>query len=264
MPEEILNQEPNLDDNLFDDESDVNDSDDLFNDEDTPSEAGETAAEPQAETPEPFLNIRYNKEDLALSREEAIELAQKGKNYDKVLGNYNDLNSKVERLAKMNGMDVASYLNKLDETQQKFEIDKEVRELKKQYPGSDEKLLEELARRSVSERSQQMAMKEDAPAQGDQSLKDIERQAQALEKYYPGVDIAKLDDEVLDYMADGLSMLEAYSLWKGRQAAAQAEEMAKRESILKRNEENRKKSYGSTDTTGSVNVDDFLKGFLDD
>ena len=52
----------------------------------------EVTAEPQetenqgepTEEIKPFMNITYNKEELALDQERAIELAQKGMNYDKV------------------------------------------------------------------------------------------------------------------------------------------------------------------------------------
>ena len=147
MAEEILNQESNLDESLFNEPIDESNS----TEEEAEAPAEETPSEEEAK-PEPFLNIRYNKEDVALTREEAIELAQKGKNYDKVLGSYNDLNSKISRLAKMNGMDISTYLQNLDRTQLNFEVSKEAKELKKKYPNSDDVLLEELARRNVSER----------------------------------------------------------------------------------------------------------------
>lgn len=251
MAEEILNQESNLDESLFDE---IDESDSTEEEAEAPAE--ETPSEEEAK-PEPFLNIRYNKEDVALSREEAIELAQKGKNYDKILGSYNDLNSKISRLAKMNGMDVSTYLQNLDRTQMNFEVSKEAKELKKKYPNSDDVLLEELARRNVSER----LGKEDK-AEETIPLVEIERQAKALEKYYPGVDIAKLDDEVLDYMNDGLTMLEAYSLWKGKQNQTAMEENERKQKIASRNEENRRKSYGAVESNGSIEADDFMKGFL--
>lgn len=255
MAEEILNQESNLDESLFDeiDESDSTEEAEAPAEDESKEE---TPSEEEAK-PEPFLNIRYNKEDVALTREEAIELAQKGKNYDKVLGSYNDLNSKISRLAKMNGMDISTYLENLNKTQMNFEVSKETKELKKKYPNSDDVLLEELARRNVSER-----LGKEEKAEETIPLAEIERQAKALEKYYPGVDIAKLDDEVLDYMNDGLTMLEAYSLWKGKQAQSDAEENARKQKIASRNEENRRKSYGAVESSGSIEADDFMKGFL--
>lgn len=35
--------------------------------------------------PEPFLSIKYNKDEVPLTKEEAVELAQKGKNYEKAI-----------------------------------------------------------------------------------------------------------------------------------------------------------------------------------
>lgn len=43
-----------------------------------------------------FLTVRYNKEELPLSREAATEYAQKGLNYDKISGRLSQLSQKVE------------------------------------------------------------------------------------------------------------------------------------------------------------------------
>lgn len=45
---------------------------------------------------EAFLTVRYNKEELPLSREAAAEYAQKGLNYDKINGRLKEASQKIE------------------------------------------------------------------------------------------------------------------------------------------------------------------------
>ena len=72
MPEDL-----NQDQGLFDDFTDVEDTEEVS--EPTEAKAEETT---EVKADEPFLTIRYNKEDKGLTREDAITYAQKGMNYD--------------------------------------------------------------------------------------------------------------------------------------------------------------------------------------
>ncbi len=80
-----------------------------------------------------FLTVRYNKEELPLSRDAAAEYAQKGLNYDKLSGrlekanellaSYEDIGAAVKDFAQNNGLSEADALivmkQRLDEEQQK-------------------------------------------------------------------------------------------------------------------------------------------------
>lgn len=46
---------------------------------------------------EPFITVKYNKKETGLSRDEAKTYAQKGMNYDKVLGRLNEANAKLKK-----------------------------------------------------------------------------------------------------------------------------------------------------------------------
>lgn len=58
----------------------------------TQSEAGQNSGAQE----EAFLTVRYNKEELPLSREAAAEYAQKGLNYDKINGRLKEVSQKIE------------------------------------------------------------------------------------------------------------------------------------------------------------------------
>ena len=235
---------------LFDDYAEDN--------SDTPQEE-EVAAETEnieAETVEeeaskPFLEIKYNHETRGLTQDEARELAQKGMNYDRFYGD-------LYELANMNGMSVSDYINSLRDTQTRFEINKEVRALQKQYPNADKEMLEELATRRFNEsQSQRIRDAQESQQREDDSMrKEMERQLDVFEKHFPDVDPQKLDQKVFDYMAQGYTLLEAYTIW------ADAQKDTPQARVSRKNEENRKRSMGNTSNVGSIEADDFMKGFL--
>lgn len=67
-----------------------------------------SAAENVDTEPPPFMTVRYNHEDKNLTRDEAVTLAQKGMNYDKLHG-------KLDYLASLQGVDVDTLVKRLIE-----------------------------------------------------------------------------------------------------------------------------------------------------
>lgn len=259
MPDETLNQESiDNEESLFGeiDEEDATPS--LFDDEQEDIE--EEAEQPTEASEEPFLNIRYNKEDVALTRERAIELSQKGMNYDKVLENYNTLNAQLESLAKANEMSVADYLGKLNEMQESFAINQEVQKLREQYPHESEELLTELARTrikgNVANQQKEIEAKQSAESQ------EVKRQVDMFRSVYPDAEIDKLNPQVYDLVKSGFTLLEAYHIWKKDEDAKQQPALDTKAKIKAKNEANRKRSLGSTSSSAEIDADDFLKGFL--
>ena len=240
--------------------------DDIVEEEETPQSETETeevtetpteVGEDEKEDDSPFLEIKFNHETRHLTRDEAVSLAQKGMNYDRFYGS-------IENLAKLNGMSVGEYMQSLQDTQVRFEVNKEVRELQKKYPNSDKGALTELATTRVRERLLNQEYEEERQsAQADVQLRDeMERQLTVFEKHYPNVDTDHLDKEVFTLMADGYTLLEAYSLWKGKQENSQRKSNEAKQKISQKNEENKKRSMGNTSNSGSVDYDDFLSGFF--
>lgn len=266
--EEINNIEQ--EENLFDDIEETDDES-LFDEEDEEvEETEETEDKPieeeteEATEEEPFMTIRYNKEDKRLSRDESIELAQKGMNYDHLQGKYETLNNQLLQLAQMNGMDVAQYLESLNQMQTNYAINQEVKALKEQYPNSDEALLKEIATKRINERIEQnktqtaQTMNNEAEAQRN----EIERQVRTFEKRYPNVAADKLDPKVYDLMKEGYTLLEAYQSYQEEQRLMQNKANQEKQEVERINTKNKKKSLGNIGTSESSNADDFLKGFM--
>lgn len=191
-------------------------------------------------SPEQFT-VRFNGEDRVLSREEMIQNAQKGLNYDHVLQERDALRNDrtfalIDRFAKESGLSRAEYLDQLEgiAAQQKVRA-----EMQRGVP-------EETARRLVSMRS------------ATERAQQVRRQAQQQEvaafvRAYP--EVREFPPEVLSRISSGEPVLSAYRAWENEQLRAQL-------SAAKQNDKNRQTAVGSARGDGAGETpDDFLAGF---
>lgn len=246
-----------------------NDSENLFDDyepeESTPTESVEESSEQEVEeTPHnPFeLNIKFNGEEMTLSEDEARTLAQKGMNYDRFY-------EPIERLARMNGMSVGDYLNRLNQTQIQYEVSKEVENLKNnpKYEGVSDEVLEEIANKNVMENVnlQDKNYEEQIKGEADAQQAKVQRDIDLFFEEYPefkNKGPEALDPKVYDYIKKGYTLLEAYNKWSREQSRINKPQNDAKEKVSKLNEENKKRSLGNTTNAGSGEIDDFLSGFL--
>lgn len=261
--EENLNQDYSTDEGLFDD---------FKEEETTPSEAEdetsnseETKETEETVSDEPFLQIRYNKEDVGLSKEEAIELAQKGKNYDKLSDKFTQLNSELTKLASRNNMTVDEFMSKMGETVKKVEINKEIKSLKEQYPDTNEEVLKELAEQRVTSRFNEneknaMVKEQETASAQDQ---EIRRQLSIFKQEYPNLEPDKLDKSVYDLVRNGYTLLEAYNKWVATEKEKNKPQEEAKIKASELNNQNEKKSYGDTTNIEETKEDDFLSGWND-
>lgn len=230
--------------------------------EETPTEStGEEPTEQVEEVPQSFLNIKFNGEEKFLTEDEARTLAQKGMNYDRFY-------EPIERLARMNNMSVGDYVNQLNDTQFQYELSKTMDELREdpKYENVNDEVLEEIAKTRVEnligERDKYYAdqQKEQADAQEEAVKRDVDK---FLEEYpeYKDKGPDALDPKVFEYTKKGYTLLEAYNKFQ-RESVKQSQIEAQAKAS-KLNEENKKKSLGSTTNAGSVEADPFLRGFLE-
>ena len=103
------------------------------------TETAETETKAESETKiEDFLKIKYNGAEKSLTREEAIELAQKGMNYDKVLGERDNLTGIIDQYAKASNMTREQFIDFLKMNLANYEEGAEVENLRKSYPGASD------------------------------------------------------------------------------------------------------------------------------
>lgn len=255
----VETQEPIYDDaGMFDD---YEASEDLPV-EDVQEESNEVISEEPTSESEYGLRIKFNGEEKTLTEEEARNLAQKGMNYDRFY-------EPLDRLARMNGMSVGDYLNRLNDTQVQYEVSREIQNLKTnpKYDGVSDEVLEELASKRVMEnigqqdQNYQNLQREQADAQSARIQRDIDL---FFEEYpeFKNKGPEAIDNKVYDYVKKGYTLLEAYNKWS-REQSNNPKVLAK-EKVSKLNEENKKKSLGNTTNAGSAEADDFLSGLFSD
>ena len=241
---------------------------------DTPDETTQEA-EQNVEAPAPtsFMTIKYNGQDKPLSQEEAITMAQKGMNYDKVFGelqgfkqhfrNADELNVLVE-MANSAGLDVPQYLQRMQDFQNNAMVQNIAENLKEKYPDAPDGLIQEMAKnqfeKQTNDKRQMKIDTETAKQKADKA--NLLNQIQALESQYPDVDINQLPDEVIAMAAQGETLLSAYRAYELKQLREQISNQTNEINALKKNHSNKQKSTGSlTGRGGNDEMDAFLDGF---
>lgn len=94
----------------------------------SPAQSEEQAEQDQREDEQFSLPVKYNGQEIALDREQAVMFAQKGMNYDHVAQELAELREKngrygvIDEFAKAAGMRSEDYLDYLQQQRQKIEI----------------------------------------------------------------------------------------------------------------------------------------------
>jgi hypothetical protein len=212
----------------------------------------------QAEQTNPFLKVKYNKEEMELDEATARELAQKGLNYDKVQERLQALESDprltlVEQLAQQQGMSVDEYVEAVRQYQEQAQLDELI-----QQNIPEEYAKEMLENRRFREQLQQERQAKEAEAKQQAEFSDFF-------KYFRdtnGRDFVPEQDEipqsVWDANAQGVPLRYAFAEHENQQLRQQL-------ATLKKNQDNaRKAPVGGVTQHGSTEIastDPFLLGF---
>lgn len=236
------------------------------------SESEETVAEETAPeeptTPEAFLDIVYNGQQIGLTKEEAITLAQKGQNYDKKLQEIEMLKNSPERmlmqqLAQQSNMPYDQFLNSFAEQIKQSTLQVRAEQLM-QTGVMDQNTAMRLAQAEL-EKEELMNQRnaEQMRVNAEQQKKEqFAREFGALlkenpdfQKKYPTVE--SMPKVMQDAFINGTSMKDAYH-------QVQIEELRSELATYKRNENNKSMSPGSATGVGSQTADPFLEALFGD
>ena len=250
-----------MDEPLFDDEPDF--------ESDEPTEGDETeeqtaSTEPKAKEPEgtdedvpDFLTIRYNKQDLKLSKAEAIALAQKGKNYDHVadeLKSYREgpIGRALSAYAKEAGMSVEQYAEMMTANMEAAQEKAAIEKLEEEHPDWPLEALKELVK----------AQRAGAKAQA-KSAEEAKRQKEWAEAHaaYPEITPDNLPQDVLEAVAQGMTPLDALREHTIAELRAKVAELTSAKEQKEKQDQNRARSTGSLASVDKGKVDDFLAEF---
>ena len=256
--ETIQTTEQELPDNLFEDETETT-PDDTNEDataeettEEVTEETTEEATEAKEEQDSPKVKVKYNGEEKEITLDEAVVLAQKGMNYDHVLGEKNAVYDILGDFAKASGMELKDYLNFLNEQRKTIAVEKARTELTGKYKEAPPELLDELAQAKARELEYQT---KEQQIKAEQQKAEEQKQAWVkLFNAFPDVKPDAIPSDVYEAVKKGTSPLEAYQ-------AHLLTELQKELAQTKQKQKNKETSVGSVKSTGATEKDPFLDGF---
>lgn len=223
-----------------------------------PKEEGANEQPATEDDPADFLTIRYNKTDRKLSRKEAVELAQKGANYDHVkseLDSYRNgpIGKAMKAYADQAGMSVEKYAEMMAQQAETAAEKRAIDELHEKYPDAPEELLKEYAR---MQREGNKAQAKDA-----EEAKRQKEWADALAEY-PDIKPDAIPQDVHDAVAEGVSPIDALRMHELAELREKVAKLTADRETKQKQEDNRARSIGSAAgvSSGGEADDDFLAG----
>ena len=216
------------------------------------AEAGAADGTPAQTAPE-FLRIKYNGEEKDLTMDEARVLAQKGMNYDKILGERDQMGAVIDAYASASNMSREEFISYLNKALADRNSEADIAKLRKSYPGASDDLLRELADRDrkikdAEDKERLEREKADADAAAQKPWLDFFTR-------HPEIKPEDLSTELLKAVEDGMSPEEAY-------LTAKLAEMEGKNEITRQNEKNMISAVGSAKGDGNPGKKDpFLEGF---
>lgn len=238
--------------------------------DDTPADDSEKPAEKQG------IRITYLGEEKELSYEEAVTLAQKGMNYDKILqerdtykATHDEADKSLKELgkwAKQAGMTLPEYVEHLQSVRHTQSLNTEIAAIRAKYPEIPEEAAKEMAETRIKEQDaeeQRAAQERQREAQAEQ-----ERAAQEpwneFVRRYPDMDsVEKIPAEVMAEIEQGARPVEAMQRYEKKELQKQITELTTKVSQLEKNKENKEKALPNVSTSRNTEpVDPFLEGLF--
>lgn len=217
--------------------------------EEAPAEADNDTAQESVEEQQTF-DLKFLGETKTVSKEEVVTLAQKGLNYDKVLGERDVAKQEVSRLqeyetflkdlADMDGRTVDDLMDatRAEILAKKEGLDKSVA-LQRIKLDRDRKAFE--AEKSKKE-AEQKATEEAEKQRSNQFLQFAQE--------YPDVDPKDIPKEVWDKFKDGMPLTSAYSIYENKKLREEVKSWKDKAEAAEQNAKNKERSTGSQSTAG--------------
>lgn len=225
----------------------------------------ETNPETKPEPPAQTLKIKYNGKDQEITMEQAVELAQKGMNYDKVLNERNGLrvdaraSELIHRLAEESGMDIEEYVAFVEDQQKTMLLQREIEAINEKYPDMPQEAVRELAKSRAAEKERKNA--ETAAARKKEQDEAARKPWMDFLREFPEYK-DELPNDVVAYIEKGSSPVEAMLRFKLDEQEAKYKELEQKLNVQEQNEKTKKQSVGSVESTATKPATDaFLAGF---
>ncbi len=221
-------------------------------------EPEETEEKEESKEPDPTFTLKHLDEVREVNRDEVVELAQKGMDYDRIRSERDSMKPRLEELetflkriagdqsiedlidstlAKLDVADAEAKGEELDEVEQfkKLRIERVKREAKNPPPEPKPE-----------------------PTEEEKEKARLSKSIQRFIKEYPDVKATDVPPEVWkDYREHRADLLECYQLYENKKLKDELKS-------LKQNQKNKERSTGSKKSAGKKTVDKWFDGWPDD
>lgn len=217
----------------------------------------EEPKEQEAAEAEPFLTVRHNKQDRALTKEEAITYAQKGINYDHVaqeLKSYREgpIGKALRAFADEAGMSVEKYAEMMVQQHEAKAEAEALEKMQEKWPEAPDDLLKELVR---AQRAEAKKAAETAAEQRQQAA-----WGEVL-SMWPDMTPANAPAEVLEAVANGVPPIQAVYAYKYNETQAENARLKAGNEAKEKQIQNRQRATGSVHSQPKKQGDGFLDEF---
>jgi hypothetical protein len=211
-------------------------------------------------TPFPKASVEAIGKALGYSPEEVVTILQKGSNYDTLSSRqqpYEGLIEQIRGYATDNGLELPDAVKKMQDALDVVSAGKYVNELRKQYPNSDPRLIQDMAIQKAREASRTNAVNRQTKLENETKATE-ERMWTSFFQNHPEAKPETLSPRMLQTLEthedpERVYMLERY------------EALEKELNQLKQNSSNASRSTGSAKkSSGATPKDEFLDAFLND
>ncbi|MEG0133109.1 MAG: hypothetical protein RR851_13200 [Clostridium sp.] len=156
---------------------------------------------------EPFIKIKYNKEEVPLTQEQVIELSQKGMNYDKLQERLNFVTNSpgmqyINDLAAKNGMQVDELINHWKSQEEQSQLNELI-----QNNIPEEYAKEMIENRKFREEQQRVAKEQQQAKAKEETYK---RDQADFIKAFPNVEPKDIPENVWESWRGGIPLKFAY------------------------------------------------------
>lgn len=243
-------------------------------DQSTPEGDAEQGSETQEETPGEQYTLKVNKEEKTVTRDEMVQLAQKGLDYDRVKEKLESHQARLSELEQQEAeragimemlQDIAAGANlSVSDLLTQFRINR----------YKQEGLTEDAAKERVAREDAEKKLK--AYEQAQNKRQELEQSSQTrakreiaeFQRKYPDVSLSKevLDQLSADIVGDkSMTLTEAYQKWQNAEKDKEIRELQEKLAAEQQNKKNRSTSPGSQSDSGSrknrSGYDDFMAAF---
>lgn len=241
---------------MFEDETNLEQEDTMFDDDDL--DWGDTDTEDEEEKPveeqDDGLTVKYNGKETKVAKEDIPTYVQKGMNYDHVMSELDSMRQGnmykvLKKAADKEGMSVEQYAKYVLDKEDADTLSAAEAEVRRENPNLPSNIIKELAEARAAKKANNAKAEQESAA--DKAWAD------AL-KEYPDITRDSVPQSVLEAVAAGKSPLLALKDYE----ISQLKEAKQKTAVEERNLKNKEKSTGSLNGRRSDGEDQFLQGLF--